>query len=162
MAWNSLNKGYHCSWSIRPKFEAVSCVMNLCIKRIFIHSQLYGTKYKHKWTFVIFLIYFFLIPICSYSNFTVLKVPGVKKTLGIPEIPVAAPTSAPQSPFSIFPALKQATSAANAPSSAPGEPSTHSNKKISSSSVISQRLRSLEKQVKGRKKNKKWGKFTGS
>ncbi|KAK7362889.1 hypothetical protein VNO77_05014 [Canavalia gladiata] len=85
----------------------------------------------------------------------VLKYPGVKKTLGIPEIPAAEPTSAPQSPFSIFPALKQATSAANGPSSMPVEPSKHPNKKISSSSVISQRLRSLEKQVKGRKKNKK-------
>nr|KYP38862.1 hypothetical protein KK1_039843 [Cajanus cajan] len=84
----------------------------------------------------------------------VLKVPGVKKTLGIPEIPVAAPTN-PQSPFSIFPALKQATTTTNGPSSMPDEPSKHSNKKISSSAVISQRLRSLEKQVKGRKKNKK-------
>ncbi|KAG4970971.1 hypothetical protein JHK85_037392 [Glycine max] len=88
----------------------------------------------------------------------VLKVPGVKKTLGIPEIPVAPPTttSATQSPFSIFPALKQATSATtNGSSSIPDEASKHSNKKISSASVISQRLRSLEKQVKGRKKNKK-------
>lgn len=90
------------------------------------------------------------------SNCTALKVPGVKKTLGIPEIPVTDPTSAPQSPFSIFPALKQATSATNDESSAVvrDEPSKHSNTKISSSSVISQRLRSLEKQVKGRKKNK--------
>lgn len=84
-----------------------------------------------------------------------LKVPGVKKTLGIPEIPVTGPTSAPQSPFSIFPALKQATSATNESSPVvPDKPSKHSNTKISSSSVISQRLRSLEKQVKGRKKNK--------
>ncbi|XP_047164418.1 mitochondrial inner membrane protein OXA1-like [Vigna umbellata] len=85
----------------------------------------------------------------------VLKVPGVKKTLGIPEIPVAVPTSAPQSPFSIFPALKQPTSTTNESSPVvPDKPSKHSNTKISSSSVISQRLRSLEKQVKGRKKNK--------
>jgi len=100
--------------------------------------------------------FFFLIPICSLiSKFTALKVPGVKKTLGIPEIPVADPTSAPQSPFSIFPALKQATSATNGTSSViRDEPSKHSNTKISSSSVISQRLRSLEKQVNGRKKNK--------
>ncbi|XP_027346556.1 mitochondrial inner membrane protein OXA1 isoform X2 [Abrus precatorius] len=93
----------------------------------------------------------------------VLKVPGVKKTLGVPEITAAAPsTSPPQSPFSIFPALKQATSVKNGPSKIPEEPSRHSDKKISSSSVISQRLRSLEKQVKGRKKNKKGGKFTDS
>nr|KYP32810.1 hypothetical protein KK1_046406 [Cajanus cajan] len=81
----------------------------------------------------------------------VLKVPGVKKTSGIPEIPVAAPTNPPQSPFSI----KQATTATSGPSSMPDEPSKHSNKKLSSSAVISQRLRSLEKQVNGRKKNKK-------
>ncbi|XP_029126121.1 uncharacterized protein LOC114915479 [Cajanus cajan] len=37
----------------------------------------------------------------------VLKVPGVKKTSGIPEIPVAAPTNPPQSPFSIFPTLNK-------------------------------------------------------
>ncbi|KAG5130667.1 hypothetical protein JHK84_037064 [Glycine max] len=98
----------------------------------------------------------FLFPPLYYQK--VLKVPGVKKTLGIPEIPVAPPTttSATQSPFSIFPALKQATSATtNGSSSIPDEASKHSNKKISSASVISQRLRSLEKQVKGRKKNKK-------
>nr|XP_007159291.1 hypothetical protein PHAVU_002G225700g [Phaseolus vulgaris]ESW31285.1 hypothetical protein PHAVU_002G225700g [Phaseolus vulgaris] len=84
-----------------------------------------------------------------------LKVPGVKKTLGIPEIPVTVPTSGPQSPFSIFPALKQATSATSESSSViRDEPLKHSNTRISSSSVISQRLRSLEKQVKGRKTNK--------
>ncbi|KAK7263515.1 hypothetical protein RJT34_31106 [Clitoria ternatea] len=96
----------------------------------------------------------------------VLKVPGVKETLRIPKPPAAEPTSAPQSPFSIFPALKQAvkqaTSTTNGPSSAPVGSSKHSDKKISSSSVISQRLRSLEKQAKGRKKNKKEGKVTGS
>ncbi|CAJ1936404.1 unnamed protein product [Sphenostylis stenocarpa] len=91
-----------------------------------------------------------------YAELQTLKVPGVKKTLGIPEIPVAAaPTGAPQSPFSIFPALKQTTSATNGSRSVvTDEPSKHSNTKISSSSVISQRLRSLEKQVKGRKKHK--------
>jgi YidC/Oxa1 family membrane protein insertase len=84
----------------------------------------------------------------------VLKVPGVKKTFGIPELP-AAPTSSPQSPFSIFPALKQTASAADDQSSLPVESSKRPNKKTSSSAIISQRLRSLEKQVKGRKKNKK-------
>ncbi|RDY05274.1 Mitochondrial inner membrane protein OXA1, partial [Mucuna pruriens] len=75
----------------------------------------------------------------------VLKAPGVKKALGLPKIPDAAPaTSSPQSPFSVFPALKQATSATNAPSSLPVEPSKHPKKKTSS--VVSQRLRSLEKQ----------------
>ncbi|XP_028241510.1 mitochondrial inner membrane protein OXA1-like isoform X2 [Glycine soja] len=83
----------------------------------------------------------------------VLKFPGVKKALRIPIIPQAAPTSGPQSPFSIFPALKQATSATNGPNSMPVEPSKHPKKKTSSSDV-NQRLRRLEKQVKGRKKNK--------
>ncbi|CAJ2664451.1 unnamed protein product [Trifolium pratense] len=94
----------------------------------------------------------------SLAYGTVLKVPGMKKTLGIPEIP-AAPTSSPQSPFSIFPALKQPASAADSQSSSPVELPVESpkrpNKKTSSSAIISQRLRTLEKQVKGRKKNKK-------
>lgn len=108
----------------------------------------------------------------------VLKVPGVKKALCIPKLPDAAPISSPQSPFSVFPALKQATSATNAPKLLPVEPSKHQKKKTSSSDVsqsslpvesskhpkkktssdVRQRLRRLEKQVKGRKKNKNWGK----
>ncbi|MED6124831.1 hypothetical protein PIB30_062620 [Stylosanthes scabra] len=89
-----------------------------------------------------------------------LKVPGVKKTLGIPEIVAETPTTPttapePQSPFNVFPALKKFTSEATEPSTSPAEPSKHSNKKISSSAVLSQRLKSLEKQVKGRKKNLK-------
>ncbi|XP_054815363.1 mitochondrial inner membrane protein OXA1-like isoform X2 [Prosopis cineraria] len=84
-----------------------------------------------------------------------LKVPGVKKALGVPEIPAAAPTNTPQSPFSFFPALKKGSSATTESSSAPVVQSKLPGQKISSSSVISQRLRSLEKQVKGRKKNKK-------
>ncbi|KAK4800612.1 hypothetical protein SAY86_021099 [Trapa natans] len=84
----------------------------------------------------------------------VLKKPGVKKFLGLPEIPVNPPTTAPQSPFSMFSTLKQATSTAQEPSGL-ANPSTHTDRKISSSAVLSQRLRSLEKEVKGRKKNKK-------
>ncbi|CAK8577761.1 unnamed protein product [Lathyrus sativus] len=91
----------------------------------------------------------------SLSYGMVLRVPGVKKTLGIPDLPPADPISAPKSPFSIFPALKQAASVANGQSSFPVDSSKQANKKISSSAVISQRLRSLEKQVKGRKKSKK-------
>ncbi|RDY07003.1 hypothetical protein CR513_08936, partial [Mucuna pruriens] len=75
-----------------------------------------------------------------------------KAKVFLKQLLLLAPATDPQSPFFIFPALKQAT---NGPSSVPDEPSKHSNKKISSSSLISQRLRSLEKQVKGRKKNKK-------
>ncbi|XP_054802509.1 mitochondrial inner membrane protein OXA1-like [Prosopis cineraria] len=85
-----------------------------------------------------------------------LKVPGVKKALGVPEIPAAAPTNnTSQSPFSFFPALKKDSSATTESNSAPVEQSKFPGQKISSSSIISQRLRSLEKQVKGRKKSKK-------
>ncbi|KAI4299349.1 hypothetical protein L6164_032817 [Bauhinia variegata] len=88
----------------------------------------------------------------------VLKVPGVKKTLGIPEIPVSNSAAAPQSPFSFFPALKQASSGTNEtsePSTSPVESSKAPSPKISSSAVLSQRVRSLERQVKAKKKNKK-------
>ncbi|KAI9071621.1 hypothetical protein K1719_046416 [Acacia pycnantha] len=84
-----------------------------------------------------------------------LKVPGVKKALGIPLIPVAAPTQAPQSPFSFFPTAKKDSSVMTESNSAPVEQPKLPGQKISSSSMISQRMRSLEKQVKGRKKNKK-------
>ncbi|QCE03531.1 preprotein translocase subunit YidC [Vigna unguiculata] len=82
----------------------------------------------------------------------VLKAPGVKKALGIPIIQEAAATSGAQSPSSIFPALKQATAARIAPKSLPVEPSKHQQRKTSSD--VNQRLKRLEKQVKGRKKNK--------
>ncbi|KAF8379691.1 hypothetical protein HHK36_029135 [Tetracentron sinense] len=85
----------------------------------------------------------------------VLKRPGVKKFVGIPEIPVAPPTTAPQPAFSLFSALKRPTGLIQEPSSLPSEPSKLADRRVSSSSVISQRLRSLEKQVKGRKKSKK-------
>ncbi|KAJ7969729.1 Mitochondrial inner membrane protein OXA1 [Quillaja saponaria] len=85
----------------------------------------------------------------------VLKAPGVKKLLGVREILAAQSSTAPQSAFSMFPALKAATSVTKEPRSLPVEPSKQSDHKISSTSVLSQRLRSLEKQVKGKKKNKK-------
>lgn len=99
--------------------------------------------------------------------FSVLKVPGVKKSLGVPEIPVAPapPTTESKSSFLMFSAIKQAAeanAARQAASSAlPAEPSKGADqRRSSSSSVLNQRLRSLEKQVKGRKKNKKrWFKF---
>ncbi|KAK0593452.1 hypothetical protein LWI29_036933 [Acer saccharum] len=93
----------------------------------------------------------------------VLKVPGFKKALGVPEIPVAPPsttpsTTSPRAAFSLFSAIKQASeakAARQASASLPAEPTKATDQRISSSSVLSQRLRSLEKQVKGRKKNKK-------
>ncbi|KAJ9173720.1 hypothetical protein P3X46_016830 [Hevea brasiliensis] len=87
----------------------------------------------------------------------VLKLPGVKKSLGVPKIPATPASTASQSSFNLSSVLKQAMAARQEPaSSSPVESSSKiSDQKISSSSVISQRLRSLEKQVKGRKKNKK-------
>ncbi|KAK9274450.1 hypothetical protein L1049_021697 [Liquidambar formosana] len=96
----------------------------------------------------------------------VIKRPGVKKFLAIPEIPVQPPTSsARQTTFSLSEAFKQYKAAVQKQQqppqpqppqpSLPVEPSKPADRRISSSSVISQRLRSLEKQVKGRKKNKK-------
>ncbi|KAJ6426462.1 hypothetical protein OIU84_022126 [Salix udensis] len=69
-----------------------------------------------------------------------LKSPGVKNFLGVPEIPAA-------------PATRQETA-----SPLPSEPSSKPGvQRISPASVLSQRLRSLEKQVKGRKKNNNKG-----
>ncbi|GKV11159.1 hypothetical protein SLEP1_g22438 [Rubroshorea leprosula] len=85
----------------------------------------------------------------------VLKVPGVKKALGVPDIPVPPPNAQPQPSFNLFSAIKNAQTAKPEPTSLPIESPKISNQRISSSSVVSQRLRSLEKQVKGRKKNKK-------
>lgn len=91
-----------------------------------------------------------------YLNLSVLKNHGVKKILGLPEIPVQQPSTASKpAPFSVFSALKPPSAVTEEPTSLPVESSKVSDRKISSSSVISQRLRSLEKQVKGRKKNKK-------
>ncbi|KAL5541287.1 hypothetical protein UlMin_042509 [Ulmus minor] len=84
-----------------------------------------------------------------------LKYPGVKKFLGVPEIPVPPPSTAPQSTFSFSALKEQLTAGKPESSSSTSEPSKLTNRTISSSSVISQRLRSLEKQVKGKKKNKK-------
>ncbi|CAL5356281.1 unnamed protein product [Camellia sinensis] len=87
----------------------------------------------------------------------VLKVPGVKKFLGVPQIPVGPPppTTEEKPAFSFFETLKKFAEAQKVNSSAIEAPKTAVNPRISSSSVTSQRLRSLEKQVKGRKKNKK-------
>ncbi|XP_031280894.1 mitochondrial inner membrane protein OXA1-like [Pistacia vera] len=88
----------------------------------------------------------------------VLKAPGVKKFLGVPQIPVAPPTTTPQPSFSLFSAIKQvaeAKAARQAAASSRTEQSKVTEERISSSAVLSQRIKNLEKQVKGRKKNKK-------
>ncbi|GLT78102.1 hypothetical protein SLA2020_496480 [Shorea laevis] len=85
----------------------------------------------------------------------VLKVPGVKKALGVPDIPVPPPQTQSQPSFNLFSAIKQAKTATHKPTSLPVESPKVSSQKSTSSSVVNKRLRSLEKQVKGRKKNKK-------
>lgn len=102
----------------------------------------------------------------------VIKKPEVKKLLGIPIIPVTPPstsTSTGQQPeFSFFGAIKQfadaqakqITAASQSQSqqslSSPGEASPKpTSQRIPSSSVLNQRIRSLEKEVKGRKRGKK-------
>ncbi|XP_039062525.1 mitochondrial inner membrane protein OXA1-like [Hibiscus syriacus] len=96
----------------------------------------------------------------SLSYGLVLKAPGVKKALGIPEIPKQPAATAQRPSIDLYSALKQtlqqarkaAEGSASASAAAPTKVSSQS---ISSSSTISQRIRQLEKQVKGRKKNKK-------
>lgn len=99
--------------------------------------------------------------IFSFAYGSVLKFPGVKKALGVPEIPVAPPTTDKQqnsqSGLSFFQTLKQVSVAAqNEAVARVAAPTTKSaESKASSSTVLSQRLRSLERQVKQKKKNKK-------
>ncbi|XP_022721410.1 mitochondrial inner membrane protein OXA1-like isoform X2 [Durio zibethinus] len=89
----------------------------------------------------------------------VLKAPGVKKALGVPEIPKQPANTSPRASIDLYSALKQtlkqARTAAEESASVPVAPTKVSNQRIPSSSAISQRLKNLEKQVKGRKKNKK-------
>ncbi|KAJ6363170.1 hypothetical protein OIU78_003367 [Salix suchowensis] len=88
----------------------------------------------------------------------VVKAPGVKKFLRVPEVPVAPPTTGPKSSssFDMFSALKQLSNARKEPTpSLPVEPPKLLQHKKSSSSGIGKRISSLEKGVKGRKKNKK-------
>ncbi|KAI3422972.1 uncharacterized protein J3R85_011489 [Psidium guajava] len=85
----------------------------------------------------------------------VLKHTSLKKVMGIPEMPVASKPTPKQPAFSVFSALKPPTSAVEEPTSAIAQPSKFNDRRTSSSSVLSQRLRNLEKEVKGRKKSKK-------
>uniref|UniRef100_A0A2P2KI69 Mitochondrial inner membrane protein OXA1 isoform X1 n=1 Tax=Rhizophora mucronata TaxID=61149 RepID=A0A2P2KI69_RHIMU len=92
----------------------------------------------------------------SLSSGLALKSPKVKKFLGVPEIPVPPPTAAPKFSLNVFAALKQAIQARQEPTlPLPVGSQKPGNQKTSSSSGINQRPRGLEKQVKGRKKNKK-------
>ncbi|KAL3499225.1 hypothetical protein ACH5RR_038318 [Cinchona calisaya] len=105
----------------------------------------------------------------------VIKNPAVKKALGIPIIPVTPPSPGEQKPaFSFFEAVKKYAAAQAAAQqkqtlSSSAEAAQHkqtlsssaedsklaSKQRVPSSSIMSQRLRSLEKEIKGRKKGKK-------
>ncbi|XP_019160633.1 PREDICTED: mitochondrial inner membrane protein OXA1-like [Ipomoea nil] len=87
----------------------------------------------------------------------VLKKPEMKKLLGIPIIPVAPPSPASQKPgFSFFEALNKYSAAQQqAQSASTNETSIPTNQRVPPSSVLSQRIRSLEKQVKEKKKGGK-------
>ncbi|GMH00424.1 hypothetical protein Nepgr_002263 [Nepenthes gracilis] len=89
----------------------------------------------------------------SLSYGLVLKHPGVRKLLDLPEIQMPSTTASQFNSSSIsavrdYNSIKQDTK----PSSDPSKPAE---RRISSHSILSQRIRSLEKQVKERKKNKK-------
>ncbi|KAM7266920.1 hypothetical protein ACFE04_009086 [Oxalis oulophora] len=87
----------------------------------------------------------------------VLRAPAAKRILGIPELPTVPPSAAAPQNFDLFSAIKKATTVSKIPN--PGPPSIEASKpadrKTSSSTVLNQKVRALEKKVKGRKKNRK-------
>ncbi|KAI3900760.1 hypothetical protein MKW98_012484 [Papaver atlanticum] len=82
----------------------------------------------------------------------VIKRPQVRNVLGLPDLPPPIATSTPQQSIS---ELYKSFIAKQAPPALLAEPEKISDCKPTSSSVMSQRIRSLEKKVKGKKKNKK-------
>lgn len=92
----------------------------------------------------------------SFMYGFVIKRPGVKKLLKLPEY-TPPPPSTKQPAFDMFSEFKKMVSASKPSTTLITDKysSDKSDRKISPSSVVSQRIRTLEKQVKGRKKNKK-------
>ncbi|MBA0685389.1 hypothetical protein Goari_013052 [Gossypium aridum] len=86
------------------------------------------------------------------------KAPRVKKALGIPEIPDQPAATASRPSIDLYSALKQtlqqARTAAEESASVSAAPTKVLNRSTPSSAV-NQRIKHLEKQVKGKKKNKK-------
>lgn len=92
-------------------------------------------------------------------NLTVIKRPQVKKMLRIPELPPTPPGQQPS--FDLFSALKKLKGMTQDPTQNQTQPLSTVNPRISSTSLspVSKRLKALESQVKGRKKNsskKRW------
>ena len=80
----------------------------------------------------------------------------MKKFLGVPKISVVPLASTSEKPsLSFLETLKKFAAAQQVASSSVEPAKPAADQRIPSSSVTSHRLRSLEKQVKGRKKNKK-------
>ncbi|XP_004298901.1 PREDICTED: mitochondrial inner membrane protein OXA1 [Fragaria vesca subsp. vesca] len=86
----------------------------------------------------------------------VVKNPFVKKTLGLPNMPPPAPQpqGSQQSAFSLFSQMKQLAATPESASSTV-QPAKIQDRRTSSTSDLSQRIKSLEKKVKGKKRNKK-------
>lgn len=83
----------------------------------------------------------------------VIRRPEVKSFLGLPEIPVPPPApSQPQSFLSS--AIEQDTTVESGPP-LPIKPSKVADRRISRTSILKQRLKSLENQIKERNKQKK-------
>ncbi|XP_011101043.1 mitochondrial inner membrane protein OXA1 [Sesamum indicum] len=93
----------------------------------------------------------------SLSYGLVIKKPEVKKFLGIPIIPVTPPSTNQKPGLSFFDSLKKYAAAQQKQSlSSPAEASSKpTNQRIAPTSVLNQRIKSLEKEVKGRKKGKR-------
>ncbi|XP_020552131.1 mitochondrial inner membrane protein OXA1-like isoform X3 [Sesamum indicum] len=84
-----------------------------------------------------------------------LKKPGVKKFLGVPILPKAQPPTVQKPAFDALNKYTAPQQQQSVSSSIQASPKPTANQRIPSSSVLSQRIKSLEKEVKGRKKDKK-------
>ncbi|XP_050385965.1 mitochondrial inner membrane protein OXA1-like [Argentina anserina] len=80
-----------------------------------------------------------------------IKTPKVKQLLNLPEIP-KPPPAASQPPFPLFEAVKKDITIESEPSLPTETSKKDSDRSISSSSILKQRLKSLEKHVNGKKK----------
>ncbi|MBA0685388.1 hypothetical protein Goari_013051 [Gossypium aridum] len=88
------------------------------------------------------------------------EAPGVKKALGIPKIPDQPAATAGRPSINLYSVLKKTlqqarTAAEEESASVSAAPTKVSNRSTPSSSAINQRIRHLEKQVKGKNNNKK-------
>ncbi|CAB4300629.1 unnamed protein product [Prunus armeniaca] len=83
----------------------------------------------------------------------VIRLPEVKSFLGLPEIPVPPP--APSQPQSFLSSAIEQDTTVESGSPLPTKPSKVADRRISRTSILKQRLKSLENQIKERNKQKK-------